>query len=71
MNDHGQANLPVVASTPADDHDHAGCFGPMLTLPSLSTFEVGCDAHANADVDDLDQEHEPDLEAHMSMVGTS
>ncbi len=23
MNDHGQASLPVVASSPADDHDHA------------------------------------------------
>ncbi len=43
----------------------------MLTLPSLSTFEVGCDAHIDVDADDLDQEHEPDLEAHVSMVGTS
>ncbi len=71
MTNHDQASLLVVVSTPADDHDHdhADCFGPMLTPPLLSTFKVGCDAHAVAD--DLNPEHEPDLEAHVSMVSTS
>ncbi len=54
------------------DHDQAADVsskhpapGLMLTPPTMSTFEVGYSAQ------DIEQELEPDLEAHVTLVGTT